>query len=42
MRGTFVAASETEQGKGWNEARLKLLTGGDPIRARLMRQITYR
>ncbi len=34
----LVTASETEQGKRWDEQKLKLLTGGDPVRARFMRQ----
>jgi putative DNA primase/helicase len=34
----LVTASETERGHQWAEARLKSLTGGDPIRARFMRQ----
>jgi putative DNA primase/helicase len=34
----LVMATETEQGKGWSEARIKYLTGGDPIRARRMRE----
>jgi putative DNA primase/helicase len=34
----LVTASETEAGKRWDEAKLKLMTGGDPIRARYMRQ----
>ena len=39
LRGArFVTASETEEGRAWAEARIKLLTGGDPIRARFMRQ----
>ncbi len=29
---------ETEQGKRWNESKLKTLTGGDKISARFMRQ----
>ncbi len=33
-----VTAVETEEGKRWNETRLKTLTGGDPIKARFMRQ----
>jgi putative DNA primase/helicase len=33
----FVTSSETDEGKAWDEARLKQLTGGDPIRARFMR-----
>lgn len=35
LRGArFVAASEIDTGRKWNEARLKRLTGGDPISAR--------
>jgi putative DNA primase/helicase len=34
----FVTASETEDGKAWAEARIKQLTGGDPIQARFMRR----
>ncbi|MES1198525.1 MAG: phage/plasmid primase, P4 family [Pseudomonadota bacterium] len=34
----LVAASETEEGRAWAEARLKACTGGDPITARFMRQ----
>lgn len=34
----FVTASETEEGKAWAEAKLKQVTGGDPIQARFMRQ----
>lgn len=34
----LVASSETEEGKPWAEARLKQITGGDPITARFMRQ----
>jgi putative DNA primase/helicase len=30
--------SETEEGRAWAEARIKALTGGDPIIARFMRQ----
>ena len=30
----LVTASETTQGRGWNEARIKELTGGDAITAR--------
>lgn len=37
LRGArLVAAQETEQGKRWAEARIKALTGGDPITARFM------
>lgn len=38
MGARMVSAQETEQGKRWAEARLKSLTGGDPITARFMRQ----
>lgn len=39
LRGAHVVtASETEAGKPWAEARIKQLTGGDPIAARFMRQ----
>lgn len=34
----LVTASETEENKSWAEARIKALTGGDPITARFMRQ----
>lgn len=34
----LVTASETEEGRGWAESRIKQLTGGDPIKARFMRQ----
>ncbi|NBC37751.1 hypothetical protein GTZ99_14440 [Novosphingobium sp. FSY-8] len=37
----LVTASETESGKFWAEARLKALTGGDPITARFMRQDNF-
>lgn len=33
-----VSASETEEGRAWAESRIKQMTGGDPIRARFMRQ----
>ena len=37
MRGArLVSASETEEGRGWNENRIKALTGGDRITARFM------
>jgi putative DNA primase/helicase len=34
----LVTATETEEGRNWAEARIKQLTGGDPISARFMRQ----
>ena len=34
----LVTASETEEGRAWAEARIKALTGGDPITARFMRR----
>jgi putative DNA primase/helicase len=34
----LVTASETEEGKRWDEPRIKALTGRDPISARFMRQ----
>jgi hypothetical protein len=34
----LVTAQETEEGKFWAEAKIKALTGGDPITARFMRQ----
>ena len=39
LRGArVVIAQETEDGQRWAESRIKALTGGDPISARLMRQ----
>lgn len=39
LRGArLVTATETEEGRRWAEARIKQLTGGDPIKARFMRQ----
>ena len=39
LRGArLVVASETEEGRAWAEARVKALTGGDPITARFMRK----
>ena len=34
----LVTASETQEGRAWDEAKLKQLTGGDKIAARYMRQ----
>jgi putative DNA primase/helicase len=39
LRGArLVTAIETEEGKRWDEAKIKALTGGDLIQARFMRQ----
>jgi hypothetical protein len=39
LRGArLVTAIETEEGKRWDEAKIKALTGGDRIKARFMRQ----
>lgn len=38
MGARLVAAQETEEGKRWAEAKIKALTGGDPVTARFMRQ----
>ena len=39
LRGArLVIAQETEKGRHWAEAKIAALTGGDPIRARFMRQ----
>ncbi len=37
----LVTASETEEGRAWAEARIKALTGGEPITARFMRQNNF-
>jgi len=37
----LVTASETESGKHWVESRIKMLTGGDPVRAHFMRQDNF-
>jgi putative DNA primase/helicase len=38
LRGArLVVASEINEGQRWNEARIKNLTGGDPVDARFMR-----
>lgn len=42
LRGArLVTASETEEGRRWAEARIKQMTGGDPITARFMRQDNF-
>jgi putative DNA primase/helicase len=38
MGARMVAASETTAGRRWDEARVKKLTGGEPVAARFMRQ----
>lgn len=39
LRGArLVTASETEEGRAWAEAKIKVITGGDAITARFMRQ----
>jgi putative DNA primase/helicase len=39
LRGArFVSSIETEQGRRWNESKVKALTGGDKVSARFMRQ----
>lgn len=39
LRGArLVVVSEIDNGRRWNEARIKSVTGGDPIKARFMRQ----
>jgi putative DNA primase/helicase len=40
-RARMVTASETEEGRAWAEARIKQMTGGDPITARFMRQDNF-
>lgn len=37
----LVTASETEEGKAWAEARIKQMTGADPITARFMRRDNF-
>lgn len=42
LRGArLVTASETEEGRAWAEAKIKAITGGDPITARFMRQDNF-
>ena len=39
LRGArLVTSTETEEGRNWAESRIKMLTGGDPVSARFMRQ----
>jgi putative DNA primase/helicase len=40
----LVVAQETEQGRSWAMSKIKMMTGGDPITARFMRQdfFTYK
>ena len=39
LRGArLVSATETEQGRRWNESKIKEITGGDAVSARFMRQ----
>jgi putative DNA primase/helicase len=39
LRGArLVSSVETQQGRRWDETKIKLLTGGDEVSARLMRQ----
>jgi putative DNA primase/helicase len=39
LRGArLVTAQEAEEGRRWDEAKIKTLTGGDPVKARFMRQ----
>jgi putative DNA primase/helicase len=45
LRGArLVTVSETDEGRAWDEAKIKQLTGGDPVTARFMRRdfFTYR
>jgi putative DNA primase/helicase len=37
----LVTSSETTEGRAWDEAKVKQLTGGDPITARFMRQDNF-
>ena len=42
LRGARIAtASETEHGRAWAEARIKQLTGGDPITARFVHKNNF-
>lgn len=42
LRGArLVLATETEESKGWDEAKVKMITGGDKIRARFMNKDSF-
>jgi putative DNA primase/helicase len=42
LRGVrLVVASETGAGRHWNESKIKQISGGDPVRARFMRQNSF-
>jgi len=42
LRGArLVTASETQEGRYWDESKVKLSTGGDPIRARFMHKDSF-
>jgi P4 family phage/plasmid primase-like protien len=42
LRGArLVTAQETEEGRAWNDVRIKAMTGGDRITARYMRQNNF-
>lgn len=42
LRGArMVTATETEQGRRWNESRIKEITGGDRITARFMHKDNF-
>jgi putative DNA primase/helicase len=41
LKKRLTIAQETPKGQAWNEAKIKNLTGGDPITARFMRQDSF-
>lgn len=41
MGARLVTSSETQSGRRWDEQRLKLLSGGEPLKARFMRQDNF-
>jgi len=41
LAARIVTAQETEEGRRWAEAKIKSITGGDPITARFMRQDNF-